>query len=302
MSIVFVLLILVPFFLCVPLLIGIYVYRDAKRRGMNGALWALIAVIVPALMGFVVYLLTRSGHSDLKCPRCGEAVTEQFLVCPRCGAKLKPSCPRCSMTVEAHWKLCPHCAANLPEEPSDHTPPVRHRDLWLGKILLAVVLIPLALLLLLAAALSTTNGAGAMNTTYFTADSYLEAKAEHWSDKEYTEVSQWLDGCLSDPERAYVLRHKAVRDGEQIIQYLIYYPAAEENKVIESDHEAAFLHTDLTVDFQTTEEPTGYDLCTVSIYANHEPKLRIMNNGKKIEHEITDVTYGLTIFEMLSEN
>ena len=55
-----------------------------------------------------------------------------------------------------------------------------------------------------------------------------------------------------------VLRHKAVRDGEQIIQYLIYYPAAEENKVIKSDHKAAFLHT--------------------------------------------DVTYGLTIFEMLSEN
>ena len=82
MSIVFVLLILVPFFLCVPLLIAIYVYRDAKRRGMNGALWALIAVIVPALMGFVVYLLTRSGHSDLKCPDAAKPLRSNFWSVP----------------------------------------------------------------------------------------------------------------------------------------------------------------------------------------------------------------------------
>lgn len=30
-----------------PLLIGVYVYRDAKRRGMNAALWTLIAILAP---------------------------------------------------------------------------------------------------------------------------------------------------------------------------------------------------------------------------------------------------------------
>ena len=78
-----------------PLLIGVYVYRDAKRRGMNAALWTLIAILAPSLIGFIIYLLVRGNYSNLKCPRCAATVTEQYVVCPKCGAKLKPSCPNC---------------------------------------------------------------------------------------------------------------------------------------------------------------------------------------------------------------
>ena len=53
-----------------PLLIGVYVYRDAKRRGMNAALWTLIAILAPSLIGFIIYLLVRGNYSNLKCPRC----------------------------------------------------------------------------------------------------------------------------------------------------------------------------------------------------------------------------------------
>lgn len=44
------------------LIMGIYVYRDAKKRNMPAFRWALIAAFFPALTGFAVYLLTR-------CPR-----------------------------------------------------------------------------------------------------------------------------------------------------------------------------------------------------------------------------------------
>ncbi len=57
--------------LSIPVLIGVYVYQDAKRRGMNAVLWTLVAVIAPALVGFIIYLLVRNGYSDLECPRCG---------------------------------------------------------------------------------------------------------------------------------------------------------------------------------------------------------------------------------------
>ena len=50
-----------------PLLIGVYVYRDAKRRGMNAALWTLIAILAPSLIGFIIYLLVRGNYSNLKC-------------------------------------------------------------------------------------------------------------------------------------------------------------------------------------------------------------------------------------------
>ena len=39
----------------IPVMIGVYVYRDAARRGMNAVLWTLVAVLAPALVGFIVY-------------------------------------------------------------------------------------------------------------------------------------------------------------------------------------------------------------------------------------------------------
>ena len=67
-----------------PLLIGVYVYRDAKRRGMNAALWTLIAILAPSLIGFIIYLLVRGNYSNLKCPSCAATVTDQYVECPKC--------------------------------------------------------------------------------------------------------------------------------------------------------------------------------------------------------------------------
>lgn len=95
----------------VPILVGVYVFRDASRRGMNAALWTLIAVLVPILVGFIIYLLVRGNYPDLKCPQCGTPVRESYVSCPQCGARLKASCPSCSAPVEPDWKVCPRCAS-----------------------------------------------------------------------------------------------------------------------------------------------------------------------------------------------
>ena len=107
------LLVVLAALLTISVLIGVYVYRDAKRRGMNAVLWTLIAVAAPALVGFIIYLLVRGNYADLECPQCGAAVTEQYVVCPRCGTKLRPACPSCAFPVEPDWKVCPKCAAPL---------------------------------------------------------------------------------------------------------------------------------------------------------------------------------------------
>ncbi|MBQ6687789.1 MAG: zinc ribbon domain-containing protein, partial [Bacteroidales bacterium] len=114
--------------LTVPVLIGVYVYRDAKRRGMNAALWTLIAVFAPSLIGFIIYLLVRGSYSDLKCPRCDTRVNDTYVVCPRCGAKLRPGCPNCGTAVESDWKVCPKCAQPLPTMQDDVVTPVRPKD------------------------------------------------------------------------------------------------------------------------------------------------------------------------------
>jgi len=146
---VIVAVIVLALFLAIPILIGVYVYRDAMRRRMNAVLWTLIAIFAPYLIGFIIYLLVRGNHSDLMCPRCDTPVTEQYVVCPNCGARLHPLCPSCAQPVERTWKVCPHCAQPLPETLDGFEEPVRRKDTALGKILIVLILVPIGLILLL---------------------------------------------------------------------------------------------------------------------------------------------------------
>ncbi len=291
-------LLLLPVLLGMPLLIGVYVWRDAGRRQMNAALWTLVAMLAPSFLGFVAYLLVRMGHSDLKCPQCSQPVTEDYAVCPHCGALLKPRCTHCGAAAEANWKVCPHCAQVLEETP--YTAPVTREDRGLGKILAAVVAVPLVLLLVLYLLFQSTARVGAMNITYLTPESYLEAKADHWNEKEYEEVRLWLDSCLSDPNRAYVLRHNRIVEETPVIQYLVYYPAGVETS-IEADHELGAFGTKLLVDFETGGSEENTNLCTISIYTERVPNLQIFIDGQKLAHTVTDVSYGLTLFEMIAD-
>ena len=65
------------------LLVG-YVYVDAKRRGMPAGVWAALVLLVPNLIGFVLYFVLRKPimHS---CTQCGGGVPEGAGFCSRCG-------------------------------------------------------------------------------------------------------------------------------------------------------------------------------------------------------------------------
>ena len=139
-----------------PFVIGVYVYRDAKRRGMNAILWALVAALAPSLIGLLVYLLVRSNYSDLRCPQCDTPVKEQFVVCPRCGAKLRPACPNCATPVEVDWKLCPKCTQPLDEVQVDVRMPIKAKDRSIWKVLAIVLIIPALLIAILALSLSVS--------------------------------------------------------------------------------------------------------------------------------------------------
>ena len=88
-------LLLLALYYAIPVLIGIFVYHDAQRRDMKVALWTIIAILTPFLIGFLIYMVARSRHKVLKCPTCEAAITGQYVVCQKCGLKLKPACPNC---------------------------------------------------------------------------------------------------------------------------------------------------------------------------------------------------------------
>lgn len=105
-------------FSCLVLMLG-YVYRDAKRRGMNPALWTLLVLILSAgyfLIGLIIYLLVREPL-PYTCPQCAAQVNARFNFCPNCKYNLHPACPQCQREVADDDKFCPYCATELHHGP-----------------------------------------------------------------------------------------------------------------------------------------------------------------------------------------
>ena len=96
---------------CLLLLFG-YINRDAKRRGMHSALWTLLVILVPYLIGVIIYFLMREPLT-FNCPQCGVVVSARFNYCPGCSCNLHPTCPQCKHEVREGDQFCPHCAYRL---------------------------------------------------------------------------------------------------------------------------------------------------------------------------------------------
>ena len=92
-----------------------YVYRDAKRRGMNPGLWTLLVLLLSGgyfFIGFIIYLLIREPL-PYSCPQCAASVNARFNFCPNCKCNLHPACPQCQREVSDTDKFCPYCASEL---------------------------------------------------------------------------------------------------------------------------------------------------------------------------------------------
>ncbi len=88
--------------------IGVFVYRDARQRGMPAILWTLVAIFVPYFVGLVVYLIARQARTA-RCPNCGWAAPADAAFCPRCGQALQSRCAGCRGRVPNDAKFCPGC-------------------------------------------------------------------------------------------------------------------------------------------------------------------------------------------------
>ena len=103
-----------------------YVNRDAKRRGMNSALWTLLVLILSPgwlIIGFITYFLMREPL-PYPCPQCAASVSARFNFCPNCKCNLHPSCPQCKREVAELDKFCPNCGNDLNATPTAQPTPV----------------------------------------------------------------------------------------------------------------------------------------------------------------------------------
>ena len=284
------LFVVLAFFLAIPILIGVYVWRDANRRGMNAPLWTIVAVLAPGFIGLIIYLLVRGSWSDLRCPACGGPVREDFARCPRCGAKLKASCPSCSAPVEAGWKVCPHCGSPLAGAEADVAAPVREKDRGLGKILLVVILIPvlLILVLLLSFGAFSAGGDGGAGVTSLPVGEYLD-------EMDNPNIEAWFDsGFAEDYDTAYVLRHVAEGEEDTRTEFLIYFPRLADQPSISVGTGSGLLGgQELKLAFEDENGSTDNTVVLATCSGDGGAKLTLTYDGKKVPCQITDVDYDL---------
>lgn len=104
---------------CMLFILG-YVYRDAKRRGMNPALWTIVVLILSpgyGILGLIIYLLIREPL-PYPCPQCATSVSARFNFCPNCKTNLHPACAHCQREVSDTDKFCPYCGNDLVPTPA----------------------------------------------------------------------------------------------------------------------------------------------------------------------------------------
>lgn len=65
--------------------LAIWVYRDAKGRGMDNAVLLTIVTAITGVLGLVIYLLMRPKGNLVPCPSCQKKRLEGSAKCPHCG-------------------------------------------------------------------------------------------------------------------------------------------------------------------------------------------------------------------------
>lgn len=84
-------------FFIIAIVIAIWVYKDAEKRGSSGALW-LVIVIFTGIIGLIIWLVVRppiggkpqqgpQGGGGRVCPNCGRPIPMDAQNCPYCGKK-----------------------------------------------------------------------------------------------------------------------------------------------------------------------------------------------------------------------
>jgi hypothetical protein len=62
-----------------------FVFADARGRDMPAVAWTLMAMLVPNLLGFLLYFVLRKPLT-VPCPSCGRAMSPEQPFCSWCGS------------------------------------------------------------------------------------------------------------------------------------------------------------------------------------------------------------------------
>lgn len=82
LGLVFVFIILAMVFM------GIWTYKDASSRGLNATLWTLVVILIPNLIGLLLYFLVGRNSVSGRCKNCNATISKSSSYCNKCGEKV----------------------------------------------------------------------------------------------------------------------------------------------------------------------------------------------------------------------
>ncbi|MDR0530788.1 MAG: zinc ribbon domain-containing protein [Oscillospiraceae bacterium] len=102
------------FFMLYWALVALYVYRDAERHKLRGAIWGILALFTN-LAGLLIYAVFK--QLSFFCFKCQAVQNRGHVHCDNCGARLHGVCAACGKTIEHGAAFCPHCGKE--QEPAE---------------------------------------------------------------------------------------------------------------------------------------------------------------------------------------
>lgn len=94
--------------LIIAILLCIWIYKDAEKRGKSGGLWVLLLIlatlffnIIGLIVIIIIWLAVRppiggerhepstAPYPERRCPGCGRVIPDDARVCPYCGKKFE---------------------------------------------------------------------------------------------------------------------------------------------------------------------------------------------------------------------
>lgn len=290
----FYLIFVVALFLVLPILIGVYVYRDANSRGMNAALWTLIAALAPSGIGLIIYLVVRSDYNSLECPNCKAPILEEYSSCPKCGTSLKAKCTNCGKAIASGWQNCAHCGEPVPADAMIPTLPKR-KDNGLGKILVAVILIPVLIISTLVFGLASFRSGHPTSV-----GSVDGMRIEDFAENKV--VSDWLKSCDASGTGIYVLEYQYPKDKSSNLNrsnYIVYRTGLSKDVSVAAVGFQNFFKESLRVEYNDSEitGATDYHIYQVDYSTTAKVQLEVLVNGQKADYKLTTSTDPLLFID-----
>ena len=250
---------------------AIYVFTDAKKRGMSAVMWALITLFVPFLLGLIIYLICRNPLMEFQCPKCGNGLENHAKTCPQCGHSLLTQCPECNFPVQRGWRNCPSCGKELPQ---DFEQPVRTFQKDRSGFIVIGVIVGIILLTLVVILISF--GYNNISGDYHS-ESYGGLEGMYNITKEdisgNSTIQTWIEESDASKNKVHVLISQSsntcliyVKDSDRLLRSnmdLEYFNGEKCNAIIfidETEYEDLYGYDFFMYEFKVLDE-TEVDIC-----------------------------------------